>query len=223
MAKLEAEKTQLKNQIAKLERSIDKLSAGRAQRRPVRPARRRPDHLGEPAVRHGVDRPRLGRRPAAAGDVQRRRAGLRRRRSGREEGQHRGHARSSAPHMAEARITSDDATNPLMPGDRILQPGVGPRPAGRLRHRRASSTSTRTARDDLEKLKAIIAASNGVVDAGAGRDGQERGRAQGDTRYLVLGEYPERRPAGRAAQELERAERRSRDSWASRRFRSTSS
>jgi hypothetical protein len=67
-------------------------------------------------------------------------------------------------HMSEARITSDEAINPLLPGDRLyslvwdrgLQ--VGFAIAGII-------DMNGDGREDLEKLKAVIAANNGRVDA----------------------------------------------------------
>jgi hypothetical protein len=92
------------------------------------------------------------------------------------------------PHMAEAKITSDEATNPLLPGDRIFsqvwdrgrQVGFGI--AGFIDLDGDGSS-------DLDKLKSIIAASGGVVDAAPDADGATQGELKVSTRYLILGEY----------------------------------
>ncbi len=92
-------------------------------------------------------------------------------------------------HMAEARITSDEDTDPLLPGDRIYSlvwdrgRQVGFAIAGVI-------DINGDGKDDLEKLKAIIVANNGRVDAAPDDTGKQQGEIQVDTRYLVLGEYP---------------------------------
>jgi hypothetical protein len=93
------------------------------------------------------------------------------------------------PHMAEAKITSDQATNPLLRGDRIFsqvwdrgrQVGFGI--AGLV-------DVDGDGKDDLDQLKAIIAASGGVVDAAPDAKGAKQGELKVTTRYLILGERP---------------------------------
>jgi hypothetical protein len=94
------------------------------------------------------------------------------------------------PHMAEAQITSDSAKNPLMPGDRIYsqvwdrgrQVGFGI--AGFI-------DIDKDKRSDLQELKDIITANNGRVDAAPDDSGKQVGKLRVDTRYLVLGKYPD--------------------------------
>jgi hypothetical protein len=94
-------------------------------------------------------------------------------------------------HMAEATITSDDAKNPLMPGDRIYSQVWD-------RGRQVSFGIAgvidldKDRKSDLQRLKNIIAASNGRVVAAPDDTGKlpEGSEMQVDTRYLVLGEYP---------------------------------
>jgi hypothetical protein len=94
------------------------------------------------------------------------------------------------PHMAEAQITSDDAKNPLMPGDRIYSQvwdrgrQVGFAIAGLV-------DIDKDKRSDLQQLKDIITANNGRVDAAPDDSGKKVGKIRVDTRYLVLGQYPE--------------------------------
>jgi hypothetical protein len=93
------------------------------------------------------------------------------------------------PHAARARITEDEPTDPLQPGDRIYsqvwdrgrQVGFGI--AGVI-------DLDKDGKDDLERFKAIIAASGGVVDAAPDATGKKQGEMKVSTRYLVLGEYP---------------------------------
>lgn len=93
------------------------------------------------------------------------------------------------PHTAEGRITKDTATDPLLPNDRIFSQvwdrgrQVGIAIAGFV-------DLNKDGKSDLEKLKAIVAASGGVVDAAPDDTGKQQGELKVSTRYLVLGEYP---------------------------------
>jgi hypothetical protein len=162
MTKLEGEKTQLENQIAKLEQSIDKLRLGVPN----------PDQFAQPAdgrvtgVSQRYETVYLdlgsadGLRPQVTFAVAE--AGLEDAAAAEQKGSIEV-TKIVGPHMAEARITSDSATNPIMTGDR---------------------------KSDLEKLKSIVAASGGVVDAAPDETGKKQGSLKVSTRYLVLGEYP---------------------------------
>lgn len=93
-------------------------------------------------------------------------------------------------HMAEAQITSDDPKNPILTGDRIFSQvwdrgrTVGFAIAGMI-------DLDKDGKEDLAKLKNIISASNGRVDASINDAGQLDGEVKIDTRYLVLGEFPD--------------------------------
>jgi hypothetical protein len=99
-------------------------------------------------------------------------------------------SRILGPHSALATITEDVATNPLQPGDRIFSQvwdrgrKVGFAIAGFI-------DIDKDGKEDLEKLKSIIAASGGVVDAAPDATGARQGEMKVSTRYLVVGEYPE--------------------------------
>jgi hypothetical protein len=94
-------------------------------------------------------------------------------------------------HMAEATITSDDPKNPLLPGDRVYSQVWD-------RGRQVSFGIAgiidldKDRKSDLQRLKNIIAASNGRVVAAPDETGKlpEGSEMQVETRYLVLGEYP---------------------------------
>lgn len=92
-------------------------------------------------------------------------------------------------HLSEARITSDEDINPLLPGDRVYSlvwdrgRQVGFAIAGIV-------DMNGDGREDLDKLKAVIAANNGRVDAAPDATGKQQGEVQVDTRYLILGKYP---------------------------------
>jgi hypothetical protein len=185
---LEDQKTQLKNQISKLEGSIDKLRKGVPN----------PDQFAQPAdgritwinQRYGTVWVDLGSadglRPQVTFAVAQ--AGL----QDAAEAEQKGSieiTRILGPHMAEARVTKDDSKDPLVPGDRIFsqvwdrgrQVGIGI--AGFI-------DIDKDGKSDLDKLKAIVAASGGVVDAGPDKAGKNEGELKVSTRYLVLGEYP---------------------------------
>jgi hypothetical protein len=92
--------------------------------------------------------------------------------------------------MAEARITKDTPTRPLMEGDKVYSqvwnPGrqVGFALAGILDMDGDGKT-------DIEELKSVITLNNGKVDAEPGENGAVAGEMTVDTRYLILGEFPE--------------------------------
>ena len=48
------------------------------------------------------------------------------------------------------------------------------------------------ARDDLDRLKTVIRLSNGVVDALPGPNGTMDGKISANTRFLILGDYPDK-------------------------------
>lgn len=188
MTKLEGEKTQLENQIAKLETSIDKLRLGVPN----------PDQFAQPADGRvtGVSQRYAtvyldlgsadGLRPQVTFAVAE--AGLEDAAAAEQKGSIEV-TKIVGPHIAEARITSDTATNPIMPGDRVFsqvwdrgrQVGIGIAGFVDLDKDRKS---------DLEKLKSIVAASGGVVDAAPDETGKKQGSLKVSTRYLVLGDYP---------------------------------
>ena len=103
------------------------------------------------------------------------------------------------PHLAEARITKDTHTRPLMEGDKVYSqvwnPGrqVGFALAGVL-------DMDGDGKDDIGELKSVIVLNNGKVDAEPGEDGSVVGEMTVDTRYLVLGEFPEATLTNRDAQ-----------------------
>ena len=188
VAKLDAEKTTLETNIAKLERSIDKLREGLPE----------VDQFAQPAdgeiswvnQAHGkvwIDlgsadglRPQVTFSVAAEGDADA------------EAAEKKGTIevlQIRDAHMAEARITSDDPTNPLMPGDRIYSQvwdrgrQVGFAIAGVI-------DLDDDRKSDLQQLKGIITSSNGRLDAAPDEEGKLQGELKVDTRYLVLGTYP---------------------------------
>ena len=95
-----------------------------------------------------------------------------------------------SPHMAEARITSDIPTRPLMEGDKVYSQvwnrgrQVGFAIAGTI-------DINGDGKSDVEELQRIIALNNGKVDALPGTGGSVDGEMTVDTRYLILGKFPE--------------------------------
>jgi len=94
--------------------------------------------------------------------------------------------------MAEARITDDVATNPVLEGDKIYSqvwnPGrqVGFAITGII-------DMNGDGRSDLDRLKSVIGLNNGKVDAVPGPNGTIDGQMSVDTRYLILGDFPDGR------------------------------
>ena len=101
-------------------------------------------------------------------------------------------------HMAEAQITSDDPKNPILTGDRIYSQvwdrgrTVGFAIAGKI-------DLDKDGKDDLQRLKDIISANSGRVDAAPNEAGALEGELKIDTRYLVLGARPDGAQARDAA------------------------
>ena len=93
-------------------------------------------------------------------------------------------------HLAEARITKDKATRPLMVGDKVYSQVWN-------RGRQVGFAITGSVDlnddgiDDLDQLKRIIQLNNGKIDAVPSEEGGIEGQMTVDTRYLILGKYPE--------------------------------
>jgi hypothetical protein len=93
-------------------------------------------------------------------------------------------------HMAEARITSDDVRNPILTGDRIYS---------QVWHRgkqlRFALTGVMDLNDDgtndIQLARDLVELNGGVVDAYLDDDGKVVGEMTVNTRYLVLGKFPE--------------------------------
>ena len=93
-------------------------------------------------------------------------------------------------HMAEARITSDQATRPIVEGDKVYSQVWN-------RGRQVGFAITGVidfdgdGRSDLDQLRGVIELNNGKIDAVPGEDGTIDGEMTVDTRYLILGKYPD--------------------------------
>ncbi len=94
------------------------------------------------------------------------------------------------PKMAEARITSDTPTDPIVEGDKIYSQVWSP-------GRKVAYAITGIVdmdgdgRDDLEKLKTVIRINGGEIDAVPGPNGTMDGEMSITTRFLILGEFPD--------------------------------
>ena len=94
------------------------------------------------------------------------------------------------PKMAEARITSDTPTDPVVEGDKIYSQVWSP-------GRRISFAITGIidmdgdGQDDTDRLKRVIQLNNGSVDAVPGSNGSMEGQMSITTRYLILGKFPD--------------------------------
>jgi hypothetical protein len=98
--------------------------------------------------------------------------------------------------MAEARITKDDPTNPILTGDNIYS---------QVWHRGKKLQFALTGfididgdgQSDLQLARELIALNGGVVDAYLDEDGKVQGDITANTRYLISGDPPEK--GGRSA------------------------
>lgn len=92
-------------------------------------------------------------------------------------------------HLAEARITGDSTSNPIMPGDHIYSP-VWHR--GKQIHYAmvGEIDLDGDGRNDIDVAQDLIRLNGGVVDSVMGDDGTVQGELTVETRYLVIGDYP---------------------------------
>ncbi|MEQ8847609.1 hypothetical protein [Botrimarina sp.] len=93
--------------------------------------------------------------------------------------------------LAEARITSDESSDPILPGDRIYsQVWEAGKP---LRFGLTGLIDLDgDGASDLKRAKDLIELNGGIIDVVLGEDGQIDGQMTVNTDYLVLGESPDR-------------------------------
>ncbi len=93
-------------------------------------------------------------------------------------------------HLAEVKITSDNPSDPIIPGDRIYSQ-VWQR-GKQLRFALTGLIDVNgDGLSDLQRAKDLIAINGGVVDSSLEEDGETDGEMTVQTRYLVLGESPD--------------------------------
>jgi hypothetical protein len=96
--------------------------------------------------------------------------------------------RMLGPHMAEARVTDDDARNPILPGDFIYSQVWN---VGKPQHFALTGLIDLDGdgRSDLQLAKDMIDLNGGIVDAAPNPEtGEQEGQMSLDTRYMVFGE-----------------------------------
>lgn len=189
LAKINADKTAVETANAKLERQVDKLREGLPEvDQFAQPADGRVTWVNQRYGKVWIDlgssdglRPQVTFSVAAEGNADA------------EQAEKKGSIeviRVLDAHMAEAQITSDDAKNPILTGDRIYSQvwdrgrTVGFAVAGDI-------DLDKDGQDDLQRLKDIVAANSGRIDAAPNAAGALEGDLKIDTRYLVLGKYPD--------------------------------
>jgi hypothetical protein len=94
------------------------------------------------------------------------------------------------PHLAEARITSDALSDPILPGDRIVSPVF------RAGHPEQFAVAgaidfNGDGTSDLPQLLALIKRNGGVVDTYSDKDGRLKGAMSSSTKFLIMGERPD--------------------------------
>ena len=93
-------------------------------------------------------------------------------------------------HIAEAKITSDDPRNPILPGDRIYSQ-VWQRGKALRFGLTGFIDIDGDGVSDLQRVKDLIAMNGATLDVSLEEDGTIDGEMTVDTRYLVLGESPD--------------------------------
>jgi hypothetical protein len=93
-------------------------------------------------------------------------------------------------HLAEARISDDDSKNPILSGDQIYSQ-VWHR--GKKLHFAINGVVDvdGDGKSDLQMIRDLVDLNGGVVDAYLGEDGKVNGEITVNTRYLVMGKFPE--------------------------------
>jgi hypothetical protein len=92
-------------------------------------------------------------------------------------------------HLAEARISDDKMTDPIMPGDKIHTPVWTP---GEKRHFAVAGLIDidGDGMSDISTFVDLITSNGGVVDCYIDDKGKQHGQINIGTRYLVLGDAP---------------------------------
>ncbi|HEX2474779.1 MAG TPA: hypothetical protein VHK01_08540 [Lacipirellulaceae bacterium] len=92
-------------------------------------------------------------------------------------------------HMAEARVTSDEPTNPILAGD-LIYSQIWQR-GRKLRFALAGIIDIdNDGQSDMQLARELIELNGGIVDMYVKEDGTTEGQITANTKYLVLGEYP---------------------------------
>jgi hypothetical protein len=93
-------------------------------------------------------------------------------------------------HLAEARVTDDDAKNPILAGDQIYSRVWH---KGKKLHFALNGVIDvdGDGKSDLQMIRDLVELNGGVVDAYLGEDGKVNGEITVNTRYLVMGKFPE--------------------------------
>jgi hypothetical protein len=93
-------------------------------------------------------------------------------------------------HLAEARVTDDSGQNPILSGDQIYSQ-VWHR--GKKLHFAFNGIIDvdGDGRSDLQMVRDLVELNGGTVDAYLGEDGKVNGEITVNTRYLVMGKFPE--------------------------------
>lgn len=102
--------------------------------------------------------------------------------------------RVTEPHAAEARIISDEPTNPILPGDLLFSAVWQP---GRVEHFALTGFMdlNHDGESDRTLVRQLIERSGGMIDAEVTDDGRLIGQLSVDTKYLIEGVVPTDRSA----------------------------
>ncbi|MEQ8788403.1 MAG: hypothetical protein RIC55_18985 [Pirellulaceae bacterium] len=93
------------------------------------------------------------------------------------------------PNMAQARIVSDDITDPILPEDVVFSPTW--QPGQRLHFALAGTLDyNEDGQSDNRLVKNVIGVNGGIIDAEVDEQGRRTGTVSIQTRYLVVGNRP---------------------------------
>lgn len=93
------------------------------------------------------------------------------------------------PKMAQARIMSDEISDPILPGDIVFSPTW--QPGQRLHFALAGALDIdEDGRADNRKVRDLITLNGGIIDAEVDEKGGRTGSVSLQTRYIVVGDRP---------------------------------
>jgi len=104
-------------------------------------------------------------------------------------------------HLAETRILDDQPSNPILPGDKVHTPVWAP---GQKRHFALVGLLDMDGdgKSDLKRIRTLIEANGGVIDAVVDEKGKRSGSVTINTRFYVLGEAPDAKSIPEAEREF---------------------
>ena len=93
-------------------------------------------------------------------------------------------------HLSEARIVSDELSNPILPGDQVYTPAWH---RGKAMHFAivGDIDVDSDGQTDMKRMLDIVRLGGGVVDVYVSKDGKKNGKLSVETRFVVQGKTPQ--------------------------------